>query len=65
MEREIRMKDTLEDVTCAKCGTVRKVQAGMLTEQGKREYLCPVCREPVVERQIEQKRIGDKKLLLD
>jgi len=59
------MSEQLEDVTCAKCGVVRKVQTGMLTEQGKKEYLCPVCREPVVERQIEQKRIGDRKLLLD
>jgi len=54
-----------EDVECAKCHSVSKFIRGHLTEQGKSGFLCNVCREPVLERQVEEKRIGNRRLLTE
>lgn len=54
-----------EDVICVQCGKVSKVPAGHLTEAGKRNHRCRVCQESVVERRVEEKRIGNRKLLID
>ena len=54
-----------EDVKCVKCGAASRIPRGHLTEAGKRNHRCRVCQESVVERQIEEKRIGDRKLLID
>lgn len=54
-----------ENVVCIKCGIVNKVPKGHLTEAGKKEHLCRVCCEVVVERQVEERRKGDRKLLVD
>ena len=55
-----------DGVKCKGCGTVFRFQKGHLTEEGKKDFLCHICtEEPVLERRIEQKRIGDRKLLID
>jgi hypothetical protein len=59
------MKQQLENVICIECGGVEVFQKGSLTESGKKGFLCRVCREVVVERRVEEKRIGDRKLLID
>jgi len=59
------MGDDLERVACSKCGDVRNVQRGIMTEEGKKKYLCPVCREPVLEIAQEVRQRGDRKLLVD
>lgn len=54
-----------EDVQCISCGLTIKYPKGHLTEEGKRKYLCHVCRESVLERRVEEKQIGNRKLLID
>jgi hypothetical protein len=54
-----------EDVECVKCHSISKFIRGHLTEQGKSGFLCNICREPVLERQVEEKRIGNRRLLTE
>jgi len=54
-----------EDVRCVQCGAVTQMPTGHLTEEGKKNFLCHICREAVLERRIEKQRIGSRKLLVD
>jgi DNA-directed RNA polymerase subunit RPC12/RpoP len=53
-----------EIVACKSCGAKREIPVGHLTEHGKREYLCSVCSENVLERRVEADRRSKKGRLL-
>jgi len=54
-----------EVVVCTKCREGKQVPKGHLTEEQKRGYLCSACHEPVVERQVEERQKGNRKLLVE
>lgn len=59
------MSDDFVEVTCVQCGRVDSYPGGYLTEKAQREYRCSACREPVVERQVQERQVGDRKLLTE
>jgi len=56
-----------EKVKCQKCGTSTEIAVGHLTEEGKKNYLCDICRERVLENRVSEinNRSDGKKLLID
>jgi hypothetical protein len=54
-----------EQVRCVKCSRVDEYPAGYLTEQAKREYLCSVHREAVLERGVQEAESQGKELLTE
>jgi len=54
-----------EEVKCSECGAVESFPAGYLTEHGKANYLCRVCREKVLENRVVEKRKGGRILLTE
>ena len=59
------MPNERETVTCVKCGRPDAYPVGYLTEQGKREYLCSVHREVVLELGVEESSTQGKQLLTE
>jgi len=63
---ETRNNETeIEVFTCVKCGAKETYPKGYITEHAKNTFECRACREPVVERQVDIRNHGKKRLLVD
>jgi len=57
-----------KEVKCAECGAVcafEVVSEGWVSGHPDSKFLCRACREVVLERRIEEKNLGNRKLLID
>ena len=62
-----RKKMEIDQVKCTKCGAVKSVPHGFLTQEGIRKYQCETCSEQVLETRVAdmEDRKGGRQLLVD
>ncbi len=64
--RGVRMNEkTNITVSCTGCSQVSEYPKGYLTQSAEKEYKCSVCRNKVVENQVQDRARGNREVLTD